>query len=130
MPGAQFLFAFLLAVPFAARFTTVERDQRIVFFACLIYTMLATAFLMAPAVYHRVRRQRGNKTAVIRIAHRMFLAGMTCLGVAMITAIWFVSDFLLSPAAAAAATAVSVCALATTWCLLPFLGRFEPDAEE
>ena len=78
LPGAQFLFAFLLAVPFAARFGDVSHRLELVFYVCLLATLAATILLMAPAVYHRIRWQQGNKTEVIRIAHRMFLAGMAC----------------------------------------------------
>ena len=94
LPGAQFLFAFLLAVPFAARFGDVSHGLQIVFYVCLLSTLAATILLMAPAVYHRIRWQQGNKTEVIRVAHRMFLAGMAALAVAMTTAVWFVSAFL------------------------------------
>ena len=130
LPGAQFLFAFLLAVPFAAQFSTVQHGSRVVFLACLLCTVAATILLMAPTVYHRVRWQRGNKTEVIRIAHGMFLAGMTSLGLAMIMAVWFLSDFLLGSAAAAAATAVSLGLITVTWCVLPLLGRRHPGAAE
>lgn len=130
LPGAQFLFAFLLAVPFAARFSTVAHGPRIVFFACLLCTVVATILLMAPTVYHRVRWQHGNKTEVIRIAHWMFLAGMTCLGLAMMMAVWFLSDFLLGTATAAAATAVSLGVIVVTWCVLPILGRHDPGTQE
>ena len=94
LPGAQFLFAFLLAVPFASRFGDVSHRLQLVFYVCLLSTLAATILLMAPAVYHRIRWQQGNKTEVIRVAHRMFLAGMAALAVAMTTAVWFVSAFL------------------------------------
>lgn len=128
LPGAQFLFAFLLTVPFAARFAEVSQGLRIVFFACLLCTLVATILLIAPAVYHRVRWQQGDKEDVIRMAHRMFLAGMTCLGVAMATAVGFVSYVLLGAAAAAAAAAISVALVALTWYVLPLRGRFGDSA--
>ena len=40
------------------------------------------------------RWQQGNKTEVIRVAHRCSLPGMAALAVAMTTAVWFVSAFL------------------------------------
>jgi hypothetical protein len=123
LPGAQFLFAFLLAVPFAQRFATVSHALQIVFYVCLLSTLVATILLMAPAVYHRVRWQHGNKTEVIRTAHRMFLAGMAALALAMTTAVWFVSAFLLGPVAAAVATTLSLVLLGMTWCVLPLRGR-------
>ena len=123
LPGAQFLFAFLLAVPFAARFATVGEGLKIVFAVCLLATLAATILLMAPAVYHRVRWRTGNKTEVIRTAHRLFLAGMTCLAVAMTTAVCFVSAFLLGAAGSVAMTTFGVILLALTWLVLPLRGR-------
>ena len=81
-------------MPFAARFSNVGHRLELVFYVCLLATLAATILLMAPAVYHRIRWQQGNKTDVIQMAHRMFLAGMASLAVAMTSAVWFVSAFL------------------------------------
>jgi len=123
LPGAQFLFAFLLAVPFASRFATVSHRQQIVFYVCLLSTLAATILLMAPAVYHRIRWQQGNKTEVIRMAHRMFLAGMACLALAMTTAVWFVSAFLFGTVESLVAAVLSIVLLALTWFALPLRAR-------
>jgi len=125
LPGAQFLFAFLLTVPFTSRFADVSEGLRIVFYACLLCTLVATILLMAPAAYHRVRWQQGDKPDVIRMAHRLFLAGITCLAVAMTTAVWLVSYVLLGTVAAVAATVLSVSLVAFTWYVLPL--RFHLD---
>lgn len=130
LPGAQFLFAFLLAVPFATRFSAVSHGLRLVFYACLLFTVVATVMLMAPVVHHRVRWQRGNKTEVIRVAHELFLAGMVSLGVAMITAVLFVSHVLLGTIAAVVATVVSSALLLLTWFLVPLRGRLHPRPGE
>jgi uncharacterized membrane protein len=123
LPGAQFLFAFLLAVPFAARFDDVSHGLQLVFYVCLLSTLAATILLMAPAVYHRIRWQQGNKTDVIRIAHRMFLAGMAALAVAMTTAVWFVSAFLFGTVESLVAATLSVVLLGLTWFALPLRNR-------
>ena len=130
LPGAQFLFAFLLAVPFAARFAEVGEGQKILFAVCLLATLTATILLMAPAVFHRVRWQRGNKTAVIRASHRMFLAGVAALAVAMTTAVWFVSAFLLGRAFGIAAAIVSVVLVGFTWLVLPLRSGVHGDEAE
>ena len=48
MPGVQILFGFLLAVPFAQRFTTISSFQRHVFLVVLVCTALSSALLIAP----------------------------------------------------------------------------------
>ena len=78
---------------------------------------------MAPAVYHRIRWQQGNKTDVIRVAHRMFLAGMASLAVAMTTAVWFVSAFLFGTVESLVAATLSVVLLGLTWLALPLRSR-------
>ena len=123
LPGAQFLFAFLLAVPFAARFGDVSHRLQIVFYICLLSTLAATILLMAPAVYHRIRWRQGNKTDVIRVAHRMFLAGMASLALAMTTAVWFVSAFLFGTVESLIAASLSVVLLGLTWFALPLRSR-------
>ena len=123
LPGAQFLFAFLLAVPFASRFGDVSHRLQIVFYICLLSTLAATILLMAPAVFHRIRWQQGNKTEVIRVAHRMFLAGMACLALAMTTAVWFVSAFLFGTVESLIAAGLSVVLLGLTWFALPLHSR-------
>jgi len=123
LPGSQFLFAFLLAVPFAARFGDVDHGLQIVFYVCLLSTLTATILLMAPAVYHRIRWQQGNKTEVIRVAHRMFLAGMASLALAMTTAVWFVSAFLFGTVESLIAAGLSVVLLGLTWFALPLRSR-------
>ena len=123
LPGAQFLFAFLLAVPFASRFGDVSHRLQIVFYICLLSTLAATILLMAPAVYHRIRWRQGNKTDVIRVAHRMFLAGMASLALAMTTAVWFVSAFLFGTVESLIAASLSVVLLGLTWFALPLRSR-------
>lgn len=130
LPGAQFLFAFLLAVPFAARFGDVTGALRIVFYVCLLSTLVATILLMAPAVYHRIRWQQGNKTEVIRVAHRMFLGGMISLAVAMTTAVWFVSAFLFGTVESLVAAAISVVLLGVMWFALPLRARANEAHDE
>ena len=99
LPGAQFLFAFLLAVPFAARFAEVGEGQKILFAVCLLATLTATI--------------------LIRSSLRMFLAGVAALAVAMTTAVWFVSAFLLGRVFGVAAALVSVVLVGLTWLVLP-----------
>ena len=48
LPGVQFLFAFLLTVPFSQRFSELDGLETGVFFVTLLCTAIATALLMAP----------------------------------------------------------------------------------
>ena len=130
LPGAQFLFAFLLAVPFASRFGDVGRGLQIVFYICLLSTLTATILLMAPAVYHRIRWRQGNKTEVIHVAHRLFIGGMASLAIAMTTAVWFVSAFLFGTVESLVTASLSIVLLGLMWFALPLRARARGDEAE
>ena len=54
LPGVQVLFAFLLTVPFSARFGDVTSLQQAVFFGTLLCTALSAGLLLAPSAHHRL----------------------------------------------------------------------------
>src|SRR4028118_708083 len=53
LPGVQFLFAFLLVVPFQQQGTQLTDFQRDVYFVTLLAAAVATGLLIAPAAQHR-----------------------------------------------------------------------------
>src|SRR5919205_2575668 len=59
LPGVQFLFAFLLTVPFSQRFSKLDGLETGVFFVTLLCTAIATALLMAPSAQHRILWREG-----------------------------------------------------------------------
>src|SRR5688572_10173985 len=69
--GVQILFAFLLTLPFAARFATIDSFERIVYVVALLAAAGAAAMIIAPVAYHRVLFRRGRKPELVRSAHRM-----------------------------------------------------------
>jgi Family of unknown function (DUF6328) len=79
LPGVRVLFAFLLTVPFGARFDDTTEVQRDVYFATLLGTAVATAFLMAPTALHRLRFSQGDKDDIVRVAHLLTLCGLVAL---------------------------------------------------
>lgn len=119
LPGAQVLLGFLLTVPFATRFGRVSHAERGLFFGCLLLAAAGTVLLMAPPVYHRVRWDRGGKTDVVRVAHRLFLAGSALLGAAIVVAVLLVGDVLFGIVAAVASACALSLMLAGSWYVLP-----------
>ncbi|MDQ2671440.1 MAG: DUF6328 family protein, partial [Actinomycetota bacterium] len=59
LPGVQFLFAFLLTVPFSPRFPQLDGLETGIFFVTLLCTAIATVLLMAPSAQHRVLWREG-----------------------------------------------------------------------
>src|SRR4029434_7870242 len=105
LPGVQVLFAFLLTVPFTNRFADVTNGQRQVFFATFLCTTAATALLIAPSAYHRLRWRQHDKERLLRTANRLSIGGMVFLTLALLGAVYLVTDMLFHYAAAAALTA-------------------------
>jgi predicted membrane channel-forming protein YqfA (hemolysin III family) len=105
LPGVQVLFAFLLTVPFTNRFSDVTNAQRQVFFATFLCTTAATALLIAPSAYHRLRWRQHDKERLLRTANRMSIGGMIFLTFALVGAVYLVTDVLFHYAAAVVVTA-------------------------
>jgi hypothetical protein len=119
LPGAQLLLAFLLTVPFATRFGRMTEGQRDALFACLLLTALGTVLLMAPSMYHRLRWNRGGKSDVVHVAHRLFLAGSTFLAAGVVTAVFLVNDFVFGTVAAVVSAGIIAATVIVTWYALP-----------
>jgi predicted membrane channel-forming protein YqfA (hemolysin III family) len=105
LPGVQVLFAFLLTVPFTNRFEDVTNRQRQVFFATFLCTTAATALLIAPSAYHRLRWRQHDKEQLLRTANRLSIGGMVFLTLALVGAVYLVTDLLFHYAAAVVVTA-------------------------
>lgn len=128
LPGAQVLLAFLLTAPFQTRFGRTTGLDRALVFASALLTAAGVLLLMAPSVYHRIRWEEGGKEHVIRIGHRLFLAGTACLALGMSLAVFVVGHVLFGVGAAVAAVAIVTIVVAATWYALPL--RRGPRNEE
>jgi hypothetical protein len=94
LPGVQILFAFLLTVPFSQRFGEVTDFQRNLFFITLIATGVSAVCLIAPTATHRLRFHQSDRAYVIESSHRLMIAGLVALAVAMLGAVLLVTDFI------------------------------------
>ncbi|HMB17990.1 MAG TPA: DUF6328 family protein [Gaiellaceae bacterium] len=119
LPGVQVLFAFLLTVPFTNRFSDVTNGQRQVFFVTFLCTTAATALLIAPSAYHRLRWRQHDKERMLRTANRLSIGGMVFLTLALVGAVYLVTDMLFHYAAAAVVTAAVGAFFAWFWWGLP-----------
>jgi len=126
LPGAQVLLAFLFTVPFATRFGRITHTQRVAFLVCLLCTVAGTVLLMAPSVYHRLRWEQGGKADVIRVAHRLFLAGTAFLALGIVAAVFMVDDVLFGTPAAVASAAGTALAVLLIWYALPLMRQRRP----
>ena len=123
LPGVQVLFAFLLTVPFNARFDETTQFQKDVYLVTLLSTAVATALLLAPSTLHRIQFRRDDKKHIVDTANRYAIAGFAALLVAMSGAVLLVTDFVYSDATAVIATVAIAVLLVVSWFVLPVLRR-------
>jgi hypothetical protein len=123
LPGVQVLFAFLFTIPFSSRFEALTDLQRSVYFVTFLITLLASVFLMAPTVYHRLRFREGDKEQLLRSANRFAIAGTAFLALAIGGASLLVADMLYGVAAACVVASATVTTLAWFWFGLPLVRK-------
>lgn len=93
--GVQILFAFLLTMPFQARFTTLDTFQLVTYVLTLLLCAAATALLIAPVAYHRATFAQGRKPQLVRSTNRLARAGLGTLSLAISAAVLLVLDVVL-----------------------------------
>jgi hypothetical protein len=94
LPGVQVLFAFLLIVPFTNGWDKVTEIQRWVYFVAFICAAVASAFLIAPSTYHRLRWREGDKEHMLVTANRLTIVGAVFLAAGMTATTFLITDVL------------------------------------
>ena len=130
LPGVQFLFAFLLVVPFQQRGAQLTDFQRDVYFATLLAAAVATGLLIAPAAQHRVLFRQHDKEALLRRSNRSAFLGLTVLALAIVGAILLVTDVLFDLTLAWSTAAVVGALLAWWWIAVPDWKRAHNEQDD
>ena len=123
LPGVQVLFAFLLTVPFTARFEDITDTQRGGYVGVLLATALATVLLMAPTALHRLRFRQRRKAQIVDISHRLTIGGLAVLALAVSGAVFLITDVVYGRGGGLAAGLATLAAIAVVWVLIPLSGR-------
>jgi hypothetical protein len=121
--GVQVLFAFLLTVPFTARFAQINTFDKVIYVATLLLAAVACALLMAPAACHRLLFRRRDKRYLVRLANRLALAGLLFVGAAMIGVVLLVTSVILDPVVAVVLTVGTGTVFLVFWLVLPMRRR-------
>jgi hypothetical protein len=119
LPGVQVLFAFLLAVPFAQGFQDTTDFQRALFFAVMSCTAIASALLIAPSAWHRLRFRQRDKERILLASNRMAIGGIGFLALAMTGAVMLIADFIYSPTLTIIGGALAAVVFGMLWYVLP-----------
>jgi hypothetical protein len=116
--GVQFLFAFLLTVPFSKGFPKLDLGERYLYLFALITSAAAAGLLIAPTAMHRLLFRQGDKRHLVRIANRMAIAGIACLAVAMTGIIALISGYIFGWVVGGIVAALAGSYLVTLWFLI------------
>jgi Family of unknown function (DUF6328) len=129
LPGVQFLFAFLLIVPFQAS-ADLQGFRQDVYYVALVSAAVATGLLIAPAAQHRVLFRQKDKEGLLKRSNRSALAGLLVLVVAICAALLLVVDVLFSRTQAWVTTAVVGALLGYWWIAVPYWHRAHDETED
>ena len=128
LPGVQMLFAFLLTVPFYARFETLTGVARAVFFLTFSFTTIAAVFMIAPSSNHRISFRARDKERLLFRANRYAIVGLAFLALAVCGVMYFIAGMVLGQEWAPYATGVTGALIALTWYLAPLVRKLQrPD---
>lgn len=129
LPGVQMLFAFLLTVPFYARFETLDAVSRGVFYATFAATGTAAIFMIAPSANHRISFRARDKERLLFRANRFAIVGLACLALAICGVVFFISDMVLGHQMAPFAAGAAGSLIALTWYLAPLRRKLAHHGE-
>jgi MFS family permease len=121
--GVQILFAFLLTLPFQARFGKADTLDHIVYGLTLVAAAIATAALIAPVSFHRLMFRHGRKRELVLIASRLAQIGLASLAVAIVGAVFMVMNVVGGLGWAAGLAIAAVALYVALWYVLPELMR-------
>jgi MFS family permease len=117
--GVQVLFAFLLTVPFSARFDDITGFQRAAYFTALVGATAASVLLIAPTALHRILFRMGQKEYMVDVSNRLALGGLAATAIAMIAVMLLVSDVMFGLGLAIAIALLTTFAFVALWFAVP-----------
>jgi Family of unknown function (DUF6328) len=123
LPGAQVLFAFLLSLPFLARFSVLTRVDRDAYFAAFLSTAIGTVLLMAPSANHRLRFREYDKERMLFWFNRLVLAGSGFLAAGVALVVFVVTDILFTLTWAAVLGGLMAAWVVVVWYVVPVVQR-------
>lgn len=121
LPGVQVLLAFLLTVPFNARFETLAQTDRLVFFIGVVAAASASILMIAPSAHHRFDWPGGpaDLERLLWIGTNEARAGLISLGIAITASLYVVADAIYGGLVGPITAALVAVGLATLWVILP-----------
>ena len=120
LPGTEVFLAFLMTIPFTARFEALGERQRLVYLATFFMTLLALACFVAPSAYHRIARPIEDKVRFKVFATKLLIIGLVPASIAFVLVTYLVASVVF-PAVAVVATAIMAALILALWWVVPIL---------
>ncbi len=127
--GIQVLLAFLLVVPFNARWSQATAFDRYVYFVTLLCMAAAAVLLIAPSVHHRVLFRHGEKRYLVEMGNRMAIIAMALVTVGLTGILLLISNVLFGGVTAAIVAVVALVGVATLWFGVPLHQSYRESRE-
>ncbi|WP_448617157.1 DUF6328 family protein [Geodermatophilus sp. URMC 65] len=125
--GVQILFAFLLTLPFSARFDELGAFGTTVYAVTLLSTATAMLVLIAPVSFHRTLFRQRRKQELVAFADGTLLVGLALLLLGTAAAVLLVLDVVLGRWPALACCAFVVVLGVVAWYVVPLRHRRPRD---
>ena len=121
--GVQFLFAFLLTVPFSQRFVDIGPEQHGIYLATLAASALAAVCLIAPVPHHRVLFGRRRNAELVKSSIALASIGLVFLALSMVGAVFLIFDVVVGTVVGIGAAVVLAVIFLLLWWVHPMLRR-------
>jgi hypothetical protein len=121
--GVQILFGFLLTMPLQARFERLDTYEKTLLVLAVLLLATATAFIIAPVAWHRALFRSRLKREIVDAGSRFAKAGLTALGLGIVTSMLLMLDLVLPRWAAIALAAALALLLLMLWAVSPVVRR-------
>jgi hypothetical protein len=116
--GVQILAAFLLTIPFSNRFHEISALQKTVFVITLVAAAAATAFVIGPVSYHRLKVGE-DRAHLVRVTTVLARYGLVSLLIAGVCGVFLALDVATGHVVASVLGALVAALYIGVWYLLP-----------
>lgn len=121
--GVQLLTGFLIVLPFQPRFESMGTPVRVLYLVVVTASISATVLLVAPVAAHRVVFRRHELAWLVSSSHRVAVAGILLLGVALTGVAILIFDIVAGPWAAVTAGVLFGMMFLGVWVVWPWYQR-------
>ncbi len=121
--GAQVLTAFLVILPFSARFSTIVEAEKWVYVATFLCSLVSLVLFTAPAAHHRLQRPLRDRVAFKNYASRMMVIGLVPLTMALALMTQLVTSEVIGELGATILASVVALGVIWLWWVLPYVAR-------